>query len=106
VKLLSDGDAPMQAYIAAMPGWKRKIGQRLDAHIARTLPNVGKAVKWNTPFYGIEGGGWFLGMHCFTKYTKVAFFRGASVRPAPRGKSKLSTSVKTTRSTKRNWRRG
>src|SRR4051812_47384989 len=69
----ADGDAPVQAYIAAMPGWKRDLGRRLDALIGRTVPNVRKAVKWNSPFYGIEGRGWFLSFHCFTKYVKVAF---------------------------------
>jgi len=78
-----DGDAPVQAYIAAMPGWKRDVGRRIDALIARTVPGVRKAVKWNTPFYGIEGQGWFLGFHCITKYVKVAFLRGASLRPLP-----------------------
>jgi hypothetical protein len=82
------GDAPVQAYIAAMPGWKRDVGRRLDALVARTVPGVHKAVKWNSPFYGIEGQGWFLSFHCFTKYIKVAFFRGASLRPLPPGKSK------------------
>jgi len=82
-----DGDAPVQAYIAAMPGWKGDIGRLLDALIVRTVPGVRKAVKWNTPFYGIEGQGWFLGFHCITKYIKVAFFRGASLRPAPPGES-------------------
>ena len=82
------GDAPVQAYIAAMPGWKRDVGRRLDALIVRTVPGVHKAVKWNSPFYGIEGQGWFLGVHCFTKYVKVAFFRGASLRPLPPGESK------------------
>ena len=82
------GDAPVQAYIAAMPGWKRDVGRRLDALIARTVPGVCKAVKWNSPFYGVEGQGWFLGIHCFTKYVKVAFFRGASLRPLPPGESK------------------
>jgi hypothetical protein len=80
-----DGDAPVQAYIAAMPGWKRDVGRRLDAIIARTVPGVRKAVKWNSPFYG---QGWFLGIHCVTKYVKVAFFRGASLRPLPPGESK------------------
>jgi hypothetical protein len=84
----ADGDAPVQAYIAAMPGWKRDIGRRLDALIVRTVPNVGKAVRWNSPFYGIEGQGWFLNFHCFTKYVKVAFFRGTSLRPLPPGESK------------------
>ena len=86
------GDAPVQAYIAAMPGWKRDVGRRLDALIARTVPNVYKAVKWNTPFFGIEGEGWFLGIHCFTKYIKVAFFRGKSLRPLPPGESKQKES--------------
>ena len=83
-----DGDAPVQAYIAAMPGWKRDVGRRLDALIVRTVPGVRKAVKWNSPFYGVEGQGWFLGVHCFTKYIKVAFFRGASLHPVPPGESK------------------
>ncbi len=78
----------MQAYIAAMPGWKREVGRRLDALIARTVPGVAKAVKWNSPFYGVEEGVWFLSFHCFAKYVKVAFFRGASLRPVPPGQSK------------------
>ncbi|HWE18525.1 MAG TPA: DUF1801 domain-containing protein [Hyphomicrobiaceae bacterium] len=86
------GDTPVQAYIAAMPGWKRNIGRRLDALIVRTVPGVRKAVKWNSPFYGIEGpggeNGWFLSFHCFTKYVKVTFFRGMSLRPVPPGASK------------------
>ena len=82
------GDAPVQAYIAAMPGWKRDVGRRLDALIVRTVPGLRKAVKWNSPFYGVEDGIWFLSFHCFTKYVKVAFFRGASLRPLPPGKSK------------------
>ena len=82
------GEAPVQAYIAAMPGWKRDVGRRLDALIVRTVPGVHKAVKWNSPFYGIEGQGWFLGLHCFTKYVKLGFFRGASLRPLPPGASK------------------
>jgi len=82
------GDAPVQAYIAAMPGWKREVGRRLDALIARSVPGVRKAVKWNSPFYGVEGQGWFLSLHCFTKYVKVAFFRGMSLRPIPPGESK------------------
>jgi hypothetical protein len=86
------GDAPVEAYIAAMPGWKRDVGRRLDALIAATVPAVRKAVKWNSPFYGIEGpgqeGGWFLSFHCFTTYIKVAFFRGTSLRPLPPGASK------------------
>jgi hypothetical protein len=82
------GDAPVQAYIAAMPGWKRDIGRRLDALIERTVPGVHKAVKWNSPFYGVEGQRWFLSLHCFSKYIKVAFFRGTSLRPVPPGESK------------------
>ena len=84
----ADGDAPVQAYIAAMPGWKSDVGRRLDALIVCAVPGVRKAVKWNSPFYGIEGEGWFLSFHCFTKYVKVAFFRGASLRPLPPGASK------------------
>jgi hypothetical protein len=83
-----DGDAPVQAYIAAMPGWKRDVGRRLDALIMRGVPGLRKAVKWNSPMYGVEGQGWFLGVHCFTKYVKVAFFRGTSLRPVPPGTSK------------------
>jgi hypothetical protein len=82
------GDAPVQAYIAAMPGWKRDVGRRLDALITRTVPRVYKAIKWNSPLYGFEGEGWFLSLHCFTRYVKVAFFRGASLRPVPPGASK------------------
>ena len=84
----ADGDAPVQAYIAAMPGWKRDVGRRLDALIVRTVPGVRKAVKWNSPFYGVEDQGWFLNFHCFTKYVKVTFFRGTSLRPMPPGESK------------------
>ena len=84
----ADGDAPVQAYIAAMPGWKHDAGRRLDALIARSVPNVRKAVRWNSPFYGIEGQGWFLSFHCMTKYIKVAFFRGMSLRPVPPVESK------------------
>jgi hypothetical protein len=82
------GDAPVRAYIEAMPGWKRAVGHRLDELITEAVPNVMKAVKWNSPLYGIEGQGWFLGLHCFTKYVKVAFFRGAALRPIPPGTSK------------------
>lgn len=94
VKLLSggnpqiakaEGDAPVQAYIAAMPGWKRELGQRLDALIARNAPAARKAVKWNSPFYGIEGRGWFLSFHVFTRYVKVTFFSGKSLSPVPPG---------------------
>jgi hypothetical protein len=83
-----DGGAPVRAYIAAMPGWKRKVGRDLDALIVRTLPNVSSAVKWNSPFYGIEGKGWFLSFHCFNRYVKVAFFNGAALRPPPPEESK------------------
>jgi len=83
-----DGDAPVQAYIAAMPGWKSDVGRRLDALIVANVPNVRKAVKWNSPFYGVEGQGWFLNFHCFTKYVKVTFFNGASLHPLPPGESK------------------
>ncbi len=85
---IGDGSAPVQAYITAMPGWKRAIGRRIDALVVRAVPGVLKAVKWNSPFYGVEGQGWFLNFHCFTKYVKVAFFRGASLRPMPPGESK------------------
>ena len=97
VKLLSggnpqiakgDGDAPVQAYIAAMPGWKRDLGARLDALIVRNVPGVQKAVKWNSPLYGIEGDGWFISLHCYAKFVKVAFFRGTSLKPVPPGPSK------------------
>jgi hypothetical protein len=84
----AEGDAPVQAYIAAMPGWKRDLGKRLDALIVRNVPKVRKAVKWNSPFYGIEGQGWFLSFHVFTRYVKVTFFRGAALRPVPPGGSK------------------
>jgi hypothetical protein len=83
-----DGDNPVQAYLAALPGWKRDLGRRLDALIVQTVPHVRKAVKWNSPFYGIEGQGWFLGLHTFTRYLKVAFFRGTSLQPPPPGISK------------------
>jgi hypothetical protein len=79
------GDAPVQAYIAAMPGWKRDVGRRLDALIVRNVPSVRKAVKWNSPFYGIAGQGWFLAFHVFTHYVKVTFFRGTGLRPVPPG---------------------
>jgi hypothetical protein len=86
------GDAPVQAYITAMPGWKQNVGRRLDALIVRAVPGVRKAVKWNSPLYGADGpgeeNGWFLSIHCFTKYVKVAFFRGTSLRPVPPGASK------------------
>ena len=83
-----EGDEPVQAYIAAMPGWKRDVGRQLDALIARTVPGVRKAVKWNSPFYGMEEKTWFLSFHCYTKYVKVAFFKGASLRPVPPSASK------------------
>ena len=84
----ADGDGPVQAYIAAMPGWKRDVGAHIDALIVNVVPGVRKAVKWNSPFYALEGQGWFLSFHCYTKYVKVAFFRGASLRPLPPGESK------------------
>src|SRR5688500_18950928 len=84
----ADGNAPVQAYIAAMPGWKRDVGRRLDALIVRAVPGARKAVKWNSPFFGVKGEGWFLSFHTFTNYVKVAFFRGTSLRPVPPGKSK------------------
>jgi hypothetical protein len=97
VKLLSggnpqipkgDGDAPVQAYIAAMPGWKSDVGKRLDELVVRAVPKVRKAVKWNSPFYGVEGQGWFLAFHVFTRYVKVTFFMGQALRPIPPGPSK------------------
>ncbi len=81
----ADGAAPVRAYIAAMPGWKRAIGRRLDALITRTVPRVRKAVRWNSPFYGVEGRGWFLAFHVFTRYVKVSFFRGTALTPVPPG---------------------
>jgi hypothetical protein len=82
------GNAPVKEYIAAMPGWKRTVGRRLDAIVERAVPGVSKAVKWNTPFYGVEEGSWFLAFHCFTHYVKVTFFRGTSLKPLPPGASK------------------
>ena len=84
----AEGNAPVQAYIAAMPDWKREVGRRLDAIITRTVPGVRKAVKWNSPFYGVERQGWFLSFHCFAKYVKVGFFNGTSLKPLPPGESK------------------
>ena len=84
----ADGDAPVRAYLAAMPGWKRDVGRRLDALIVRNAPHVRKAVKWNSPFYGVEGQGWFLSFHVFTRYVKVTFFRGTSLVPIPPGPSR------------------
>lgn len=84
----ADGDAPVQAYIAAMPGWKSDLGRRIDDLIVQTVPNVRKAVRWNSPFYGIEGAGWFLNVHVFTRYVKVTFFRGRMLRPVPPGAGK------------------
>ncbi len=83
-----NGNGPVQAYIAAMPGWKSHIGKRIDALVEQAVPGVAKAVKWNSPFYGRDDEGWFLSIHCFTKYVKVTFFQGASLEPAPAGKSK------------------
>lgn len=89
-----DGDAPVQAYIAAMPGWKRGLGERLDALIERNVPDVRKAVRWNSPFYGIEGQGWFVSFHVFTHYLKVTFFSGMSLRPIPPGGTVKSKDVR------------
>ena len=83
-----DGEAPVRAYLDAMPGWKQDVGRRLDALIVQTVPAVRKAVRWNTPFYGIEGRGWFLGFHCFIRYVKVTFLNGASLNPPPPVESK------------------
>lgn len=83
------GDAPVQAYVTALPGWKRNLTRRLDALIVGAVPSVQKAVKWNSPLYGVEGDGWFLGLHAFTRYMKVTFFRGRSLRPLPPGESKM-----------------
>jgi hypothetical protein len=82
---MADGDAPVQAYIAAMPGWKSAMGKRLDALIVSAVPRVHKAVKWNSPLYGIEGKGWFVSFHVFARSVKVTFFRGTSLRPVPPG---------------------
>ncbi len=84
----ADGDAPVQAYIAAMPGWKSDLGRRLDDLIARAVPGVRKAVRWNSPFYGVEGEGWFLSYHVFTRYVKVTFFQGRRLSPRPPGSGK------------------
>lgn len=85
---LGYGDGPIQAYIAAMPGWKSDVGRRLDALVTEVVPDVNKAVKWNSPLYGVEGDGWFMSLHCFAKYIKVAFFRGVALHPVPPGESK------------------
>ena len=77
------GDPPVQAYIAAMTGWKSEVGRRIDAIVGKAVPGVRKAVKWNSPFYGMEDDLWFLSFHVFTRYVKVAFFRGASLEPIP-----------------------
>lgn len=82
------GDGPVKDYIAAMPGWKQDVGRRIDDIVMRTVPGVQKAVKWNSPFYGNEGDGWFLSLHVFTRYVKVTFFRGTALRPVPPGASK------------------
>jgi hypothetical protein len=89
-----DGDAPVQAYIAAMPGWKSELGRKLDALIVKSVPDVQKAVRWNSPFYGVEGQGWFLSIHCLTRYVKVSFFRGLSLRPVPPGGTDKSKDVR------------
>ena len=84
-----NGDAPVQAYIAAMPGWKQAVGREVDSLVMRTVPDAAKAVKWNSPFYGLPGRGWFLSLHCYTKFVRLAFFRGAGLKPLPPGTSKL-----------------
>jgi hypothetical protein len=86
-----DGDGPVQAYIAAMPGWKSDVGRKLDALIVDNVPDVRKAVRWNSPFYGTEAHGWFLNFHCFTKYIKLAFFNGTELDPVPPEYSKHET---------------
>lgn len=78
-----DGDEPVQRYIDAMPGWKHEVGRYLDDLISRTVPEVEKAVRWNSPFYGLEGQGWFLSFHCFDRYVKVTFFKGNALDPMP-----------------------
>jgi len=83
-----DGDAPVQAYLAAMPGWKQRIGRHVDALVAETVPDARRAVRWNSPFYGMEGRGWFLSFHCFPRYVKLTFFDGTSLDPMPPGTSK------------------
>ncbi|MDP9126050.1 MAG: DUF1801 domain-containing protein [Pseudomonadota bacterium] len=84
-----DGDAPVQAYITAMPDWKQAVGREVDSLVMRTVPDAAKAVKWNSPFYGLPGRGWFLSFHCYTKFVRLAFFRGAGLKPLPPGTSKL-----------------
>jgi hypothetical protein len=106
----ASGDPAVQAYIAAMPGWKREVGRRLDSLIVRTVPGVDKAVKWNSPFYGVTGQGWFLSFHTFTNYVKVTFFCGASLRPLPPGQSKHKDvrhlDLHKTSLTRHSWRHG
>src|SRR5262245_15004240 len=85
---MATGNAPVAQYLAAMPGWKRGIGVRVDALVVRTVPAVTKAVKWNSPFYGVEGQGWFLSFHCFDRFVRLTFFRGMSLKPPPPGASK------------------
>ena len=89
-----DGEEPVRAYLEAMPGWKRGIGERLDALIVRIVPGVVKGVRWNSPFYGVEGKGWFLSVHCLTKYVKVTFFAGTALRPIPSGGTPKSKEVR------------
>ncbi|MEZ4367553.1 MAG: DUF1801 domain-containing protein [Kofleriaceae bacterium] len=85
-----DGDAPVAAYLAALPGWKSPLATEVDALIVRVVPAVTKAVKWNSPFYGVDGQGWFLAMHAFTRFVRLTFFRGTSLRPPPPGPSKVA----------------
>ncbi len=90
----ADGDAPVQAYIGAMPGWKSVVGHRIDSLVTKTVPHVRKAVKWNSPFYGIDGQGWFLSFHVFTRYVKVTFFKGIALKPVPPGHTPRSNDAR------------
>lgn len=83
-----DGDGPVRAYLAAMPGWKADVGRLIDSVVTRSVPDVRKGVRWNSPFYGVDGGGWFMSFHCLTRYVKVAFFAGSSLQPLPPETSK------------------
>jgi hypothetical protein len=85
----AEGDAPVQAWIAAAPGWKRGVGERIDGLVVKVLPGVRKAVKWNSPFYGADPDGWFLSLHCYDRFVRLAFFRGALMEPQPPGPSKV-----------------
>ncbi|MCA9675526.1 MAG: DUF1801 domain-containing protein, partial [Myxococcales bacterium] len=87
---MADGDAPVRAYVAALPGWKRAVGARVDALVARSVPGVRRAVKWNSPLYGVDGQSWFLSVHAFTRFLRLTFFRGTSLTPPPPGASKVA----------------